>query len=82
MDGAEKTAFIVAMYQLGLGRDPEPGPALQAWAVQIKDDGSNRWQVAAGILGSPEGKHYRATNAQLRANLEAQAAAVKALSTL
>lgn len=82
MDENERIAFVWAVYQLGLGRDPETPAAASGWATSIKPDGSNKWQVAQSILHSPEAVHYRATMAVLRQNAEAQAATLKALANL
>lgn len=79
MDANEKAAFVQSIYRLGLGRDPESVPALNGWAASIKDDGSNCWQVAASILGGPEGQSWRVYVAAVVSDLRARIATLKGL---
>ena len=51
-----KEAIVRLAYLAALGREPESQAALDGWANQIADDGSNADQIIATIADSPEGQ--------------------------
>jgi hypothetical protein len=55
----EKRVMVREAYLASMGREPESTQALDNWANQIHDDGSNADDVIAQITDSPEARKHR-----------------------